>query len=89
MKTIQNSRYDILTMWTVLCVLILPFNFMPHSVEVILERPDDHCARPSYQFTGAGLDGVYQLEQFHFHWGSIDDQGSEHSRNEKHFPMEV
>ncbi|PVD31564.1 hypothetical protein C0Q70_06978 [Pomacea canaliculata] len=39
--------------------------------------------------TGGGLDGPYQVAQFHFHWGSNSSRGSEHEVNEKHYPMEV
>jgi hypothetical protein len=28
---------------------------------------------------GGGLPGVYQFEQLHFHWGSYDLRGSEHT----------
>ena len=29
--------------------------------------------------TGGGLNGTYQFHQLHFHWGSRDATGSEHS----------
>ena len=57
-------------------------NFVCCPVEVELEGVNHKIVAP-------GLPATYQITQFHFHWGSIDDQGSEHSRNEKHFPMEV
>jgi len=28
---------------------------------------------------GGGLPGIYQFEQLHFHWGSYDLRGSEHT----------
>jgi hypothetical protein len=28
---------------------------------------------------GDGLKGAYVFSQFHFHWGSKDDKGSEHT----------
>ena len=31
----------------------------------------------------------YQFQKLHFHWGSIDSQGSEHTINGKRFPMEM
>ena len=33
------------------------------------------------QVTGGGLPEVFQFSQFHFHWGSRDAQGSEHTQN--------
>ncbi len=31
------------------------------------------------QVVGGGLPGVYQFDQLHFHWGSEDQRGSEHT----------
>lgn len=39
--------------------------------------------------TGGGLNGLYQVAQFHFHWGENSSDGSEHVINERHYPMEV
>lgn len=37
-----------------------------------------------------GHKGVtYRLAQFHFHWGSDDNRGSEHTLNKKQFPAEM
>lgn len=38
---------------------------------------------------GGGLPGTYVVEQFHFHWGSEKDTGSEHELNGYYYPMEV
>lgn len=35
------------------------------------------------------LEGTYRLIQFHFHWGSADGQGSEHTVNKKKYAAEV
>ena len=35
------------------------------------------------------LTGTYRLVQFHFHWGSSDDQGSEHTVDKKKYAAEV
>jgi len=43
--------------------------------------------RPIVQ--GGGLPGVYQFAQYHFHWGSDDNQGSEHTVNGVSYPMEL
>ena len=39
--------------------------------------------------TGGSLTDTYRLLQFHFHWGSEDDTGSEHTINEEQYPLEV
>jgi len=36
-----------------------------------------------------GLPDVYQLLQFHMHWGSDDSQGSEHTIAGKKYPLEI
>merc|ERR1712004_101449 len=41
------------------------------------------------QVYGGGLPGIYQFAQFHLHWGSVDSQGSEHTINQKAYPMEL
>ncbi|XP_040849597.1 carbonic anhydrase 2 isoform X1 [Ochotona curzoniae] len=35
------------------------------------------------------LEGTYRLIQFHFHWGSADGQGSEHTVNKKKYAAEL
>ena len=49
---------------------------------------------PSYQVSGGGLSGEYQLAQFHFHWGVPEElggprRGSEHTVNGRQSPAEV
>ncbi|KAK6174151.1 hypothetical protein SNE40_017480 [Patella caerulea] len=39
--------------------------------------------------TNGGLPGKYKLLQLHFHWGSDNGKGSEHTINGERFPMEV
>lgn len=41
------------------------------------------------QVHGGGLPGIYQFAQFHLHWGSTESQGSEHTVNDKAYPMEL
>ncbi|XP_052102835.1 carbonic anhydrase 1-like [Mytilus californianus] len=53
-----------------------------HTVQVDME---DHTIK----VTGGGLPGTYIVDQFHFHWGSVDTRGSEHEINGKHFAMEM
>jgi len=38
---------------------------------------------------GGGLSGFYKLEQFHFHWGTENEVGSEHLVDGHAYPMEV
>ncbi|KAK0054952.1 bromodomain-containing protein [Biomphalaria pfeifferi] len=38
---------------------------------------------------GGGLQGVYKTAEFHFHWGSTDDLGSEHALDGIKFPLEM
>jgi len=39
--------------------------------------------------TGGELPGTYKLVQIHFHWGSDDSKGSEHTVDGKAYPLEV
>ncbi|XP_052073984.1 carbonic anhydrase 14-like [Mytilus californianus] len=43
-----------------------------HTVEVDVE------GRNNLLVTGGGLPGPFMVKQFHFHWGSADNRGSEH-----------
>ena len=42
-----------------------------------------------YNVSGGGLPGRYTTVQFHLHWGSDNNQGSEHTMNEMMYPAEV
>ncbi|BFZ04450.1 hypothetical protein BsWGS_07489 [Bradybaena similaris] len=39
--------------------------------------------------SGGGLPGTYQAERLHFHWGSTDQKGSEHTLDGRVYPMEL
>ncbi len=42
-----------------------------------------------YLLSEGGLPATYRLAQFHLHWGSTDSQGSEHTVDQRQYPMEV
>ncbi|KAE9547655.1 hypothetical protein FO519_009132 [Halicephalobus sp. NKZ332] len=39
--------------------------------------------------SGGGLKGKYKLLQLHFHWSDSDENGSEHTIQGTHFPLEI
>ncbi|KAK3775479.1 hypothetical protein RRG08_027235 [Elysia crispata] len=39
--------------------------------------------------SGGGFSDTYKVAQFHLHWGSSSDRGSEHLINSKAYPMEL
>jgi len=41
------------------------------------------------ELSGGPLSKKYKFEQFHFHWGDKDSEGSEHRLNGKMYPAEV
>lgn len=45
--------------------------------------------RPVYSLRDGELQSTYHLEQFHFHWGSNNHEGAEHTINGRSYPMEV
>ncbi|XP_063813238.1 carbonic anhydrase 4 [Pseudophryne corroboree] len=59
-----------------------PFKNNGHSVE--LELPENEMT-----ISGGGLTGTYMATQLHFHWGSVDMDGSEHSIDGERYPIEL
>ncbi|XP_076333299.1 carbonic anhydrase 2-like isoform X2 [Tachypleus tridentatus] len=55
-----------------------------HSVKLDIE---DDSNVPNIQ--AGGLKSEYMFQQLHFHWGSEDSKGSEHTLNNKVYPMEM
>jgi carbonic anhydrase len=53
-----------------------------HSYQVTM--PDN-----TVRIQGGGLSDHYALEQFHFHWGKDDSEGSEHLVNGRAHPLEL
>ncbi|XP_012676639.2 carbonic anhydrase 9 isoform X2 [Clupea harengus] len=37
----------------------------------------------------SGFDRIYHAAQLHFHWGSVEEPGSEHTIDNVHFPAEI
>ncbi|CAG2053662.1 unnamed protein product [Timema podura] len=57
-----------------------------HSVSVSV-NPLEYDQLP--MIFGAMLPNMYQLDSFHFHWGSKNNQGSEHVLNGIQYPAEM
>ena len=57
---------------------------MLNKVEITYNESE---SRPSV--SGSDLEDVYYLTTFHFHWGHNEFQGSEHTFNNRKFPLEV
>ncbi|XP_057592367.1 carbonic anhydrase 2 [Hippopotamus amphibius kiboko] len=55
-----------------------------HSFNVEFDDSQDKAV-----LEGGPLTGTYRLVQFHFHWGSSDEQGSEHTVDKKKYPAEL
>ena len=48
----------------------------PQQLDVVKTLPDDVGV-----LSGGPLEGEYKILQLHFHWGSDDSRGSEHTLN--------
>uniref|UniRef100_A0A0M3HYF4 Carbonic anhydrase n=1 Tax=Ascaris lumbricoides TaxID=6252 RepID=A0A0M3HYF4_ASCLU len=55
-----------------------------HSVQITPQFTSD-----APKISGGGLDQVYHLVQYHFHWGQQDSEGSEHTLAGLHYPAEL
>jgi len=60
---------------------------LKNNGHTLVWTPDSLTGAPTVQMPL--LTGTYSFEQLHFHWGSHDQQGSEHTINGRSFPMEV
>jgi carbonic anhydrase len=71
----------------------LVINYIPDNVKKITNN--GHSIKVSIDYHGSELSGGplgnkhFCLEQFHFHWGSINSQGSEHTVAGFSYPAEV
>lgn len=55
-----------------------------HTVQVDLVNNND-----SVGISAGALPNLYTLQQFHFHWGTVDSVGSEHTIDGHQYPMEM
>ncbi|XP_028832472.1 carbonic anhydrase [Denticeps clupeoides] len=55
-----------------------------HSFQVDFSDDGDKST-----LTGGPISGTYRLKQFHFHWGSRDECGSEHTVSGTKYPCEL
>ncbi|XP_075682153.1 carbonic anhydrase 2-like [Rhinoderma darwinii] len=55
-----------------------------HAFNVEFEDSEDRSV-----LKGGALEGTYRLKQFHFHWGSCEGHGSEHTINGKKYEAEL
>merc|ERR1719412_783754 len=54
------------------------------QLDVVKTLPDDVGV-----LSGGPLEGEYKILQLHFHWGSDDSRGSEHTLQGESFPIEL
>lgn len=97
-KGVMQSPIDVRSQDVVFDPNLELFDFSDYNktdgVIMTLENVGGHTAEVLYTGTpvyldAGGLPDKYKLEQFHFHWGALDDNGSEHLFNGKHYPMEA
>uniref|UniRef100_A0A0B7AZZ1 Carbonic anhydrase n=1 Tax=Arion vulgaris TaxID=1028688 RepID=A0A0B7AZZ1_9EUPU len=95
---VMQSPIDINTTKVLYDPNLQPFNFDQYgkttNITMDLENVGGHTAEVIYSgdpvyLTGGSLPDKYILEQFHFHWGQKDTQGSEHAINGAHYPVEA
>jgi len=62
------------------------FNAGGHTLQL---NAGSYLANTAPSVSQGGLPGHYTFAQFHFHWGSKDSQGSEHTIDGKSYPLEL
>ncbi|XP_041437215.1 carbonic anhydrase 4-like [Xenopus laevis] len=90
----QQSPVNIMTKNTTYNSLLRPFQFKGYNVTHALPITNNgHSAQVDLptdaQISGGGLVGVYEAKQLHFHWGSADIAGSEHTIDGERYLMEL
>ncbi|XP_044141549.1 carbonic anhydrase 4 [Bufo gargarizans] len=71
-----------------------PFKFEGYDQgKTLTLKNNGHSAQlgldSAMKISGGGLSGTYTATQLHFHWGSKDKPGSEHTLNGKQYPIEL
>ncbi|ESO11605.1 hypothetical protein HELRODRAFT_96778 [Helobdella robusta] len=64
--------------------LVTTVTYNGHTGQFQVTVPSD-----TLMIHGGGLNDIYNLAQFHFHWGSNDSYGSEHLDHGKAYPGEI
>ncbi|XP_040192843.1 carbonic anhydrase 4 isoform X2 [Rana temporaria] len=91
----EQSPINIVTKNTEFKKTLKAFHFSGYDAENDLTIANNgHSAQLSLEgkgvtISGGGLDGTYTALQFHFHWGSIEMHGSEHSIDGERYPAEL
>ncbi|CAG0900314.1 unnamed protein product [Darwinula stevensoni] len=68
------------------------YDVAPESVDVVNNgnmAKVSITAKEIPNMSGGGLPGEYAFDRLHFHWGSTEDRGSEHTLHGTRFPMEM
>ena len=58
-------------------------------ITVVLTLPANISEEDKPSIQGGGLSDVFIYEQLHFHWGTTDDEGSEHTINSESYSNEM
>ncbi|MGH0166197.1 UNVERIFIED_CONTAM: hypothetical protein FKN15_050509 [Acipenser sinensis] len=90
----KQSPINIVTRKTESHPTLKPFTFEGYDrAQDVLVKNNGHSVQtalpPGMRIMGAGLADVYKAVQFHLHWGSDGEAGSEHTIDGERYPMEV
>ncbi|XP_075706545.1 carbonic anhydrase 4 [Rhinoderma darwinii] len=92
----KQSPIDIITCGATFDSNLKPFKFEGYDTEKEFTlKNNGHSAQlaldgqGTIEISGGGLSGTYTASQLHFHWGSQEKLGSEHSLNGRKYPIEL
>lgn len=90
----KQSPINIVTRKTESHPTLKPFTFEGYDrAQDVLVKNNGHSVQtalpPGMRIMGAGLADVYKAVQFHLHWGSDGEAGSEHTIDGERYPMEL
>ncbi|NP_001079788.1 carbonic anhydrase 4 gene 1 S homeolog precursor [Xenopus laevis] len=91
----EQSPINILTKKAVFMESLKEFDLKSYGVSIrqLNVTNNGHSAQvdlpPGIEISGGGLSGTYDAIQFHFHWGSEEFPGSEHTIDGEKYPMEL